>query len=136
MTKGQKQRIAAMRGQGESYSAIASALDISENTVKSYCRRNGLGAGYMDAQATACGSDVCACCGKPLTHTPGAKKKRFCSDECRLSWWRSHPEALKRKAVYRFTCPVCGEAFEAYGNAHRRYCSRACFGLSRRACRD
>jgi len=122
----QKQKIEYMRGMGESYAAIADALGISINTVKSYCRRNGLGSNS---------DDVCACCAKPLTHTPGHKKKRFCSDKCRMAWWTQHPEAVKRKAVYHFVCPICGTEFESYGNAHRRYCSRACFALSRKTAR-
>lgn len=132
MTGLQKQRIEYLRGKGESYSAIAADLGISTNTVKSYCRRNNLGAGYA-AESLTQTDDACENCGKPLEHTPGAKKKRFCSDNCRLEWWKSHPEAVTRKAVYTFVCPTCGAEFEAYGNAHRKYCSRACFGAARRA---
>jgi endogenous inhibitor of DNA gyrase (YacG/DUF329 family) len=36
------------------------------------------------------------------------------------------------KAVRHFTCPTCGNDFTSYGNAHRKYCSRACHGISRR----
>jgi DNA-directed RNA polymerase specialized sigma24 family protein len=41
----QKQKLHKMRLEGSSYSKIASALGISENTIKSiksYCRRNNL----------------------------------------------------------------------------------------------
>jgi len=133
MTSTQKQRIKYLRGKGESYAAIAGALGISENTVKSYCRRNSLGEDYIKEQTIAKTDNACAKCGKQLTHTPGAKKKRFCSDKCRMAWWANHPEAVNRKAVYRFTCLVCGTEYESYGNAYRKYCSRACYGLSRRA---
>ena len=136
MTKTQKQKIECLRGKGESYAAIADALDISENTVKSHCRRNGLGTNYIKEQPAADAEDACACCGKPLIHTPDAKRKRFCSDRCRMAWWAKHPEAVNRKAVYKFVCPICKTEFTAYGNARRRYCSRACFGLSRRACHE
>jgi hypothetical protein len=40
---------------------------------------------------------------------------------------------MRRKAVYHFVCPVCDAAFDSYGNQHRKYCSRACFGAARRA---
>lgn len=132
MTNNEKQRIEYMRAKGESYAAISAALGISQNTVKSYCRRNNLGAGYIK-ETQAATATVCENCGKPLIHTPGAKKRRFCSDKCRMDWWANHPEAVNRKAVYHFTCETCGEEFTSYGNAHRRYCSRACYGLSRRA---
>jgi len=42
MTVLQKEHITQMRTRGDSYSKIASALSISENTVKSFCRRNNL----------------------------------------------------------------------------------------------
>ena len=43
MTIIQKRKVVYLREKGESYAAIASAIGASENTVKSYCRRNGLG---------------------------------------------------------------------------------------------
>jgi len=39
----QKEQITQMRSEGFSYAKIAAALGISENTVKSFCRRNNLG---------------------------------------------------------------------------------------------
>lgn len=131
MTALQKERIVLLRSQGESYARIADVLGISENTVKSYCRRNNVSIGTKQEQHTA--KDVCTNCGCPLVHTQGAKRKRFCSDGCRMTWWKAHPEAVNRKAVYRYVCPICGRSFEAYGNAHRKYCSRACSVAARRA---
>ena len=43
MTTAQKQQIEFLRDKGESYATIAYDLGISENTVKSYCRRNNIG---------------------------------------------------------------------------------------------
>ena len=135
MNSTQKQRIEHLRSKGESYAAIADSLGLSVNTVKSYCRRNNLGSHYIKEKAIA-EPDICDNCGKPLIHTPGAKRKRFCSDKCRMAWWAKHPEAVNRKAVYHFKCVVCGTSFESYGNARRKYCSRACFGISKRVCNE
>jgi endogenous inhibitor of DNA gyrase (YacG/DUF329 family) len=129
MTPLQKVQITEMRERGDGYGAIAAALNIAEGTVKSYCRRN------LAAQPAEV-SPACPQCGAALTLTPRKRLKRFCSDKCRLAWWKSHPEKLNRKAVYSFNCTVCGKPFTAYGNAHRKYCSRACYGLSRRACHE
>ncbi len=129
MTTIQKQRIERLRGKGETYTSIAAELKISENTVKSYCQRNGLGAGYIAEQTKPV--DACGTCGRTLEHTPGSKRKRFCSDECRLLWWKEHPESLSRKAVYNFTCAHCGTEFSAYGNKGRKYCSHACYAADR-----
>lgn len=126
MTIKQKQQITAMRRSGVSYVKIATDLSISVGTVKSFCRRNNLGAVSEPA------GGVCAHCGVPLVHTAKAKKKRFCSNQCRLAWWNTHPGAVNRKAFYQFTCGICGAAFESYGDKNRKYCSRICYGLSRR----
>ncbi len=42
MTDQEKQRIAVMRSLGESYNEIAGKLNLSVNTVKTFCRRNQL----------------------------------------------------------------------------------------------
>jgi endogenous inhibitor of DNA gyrase (YacG/DUF329 family) len=127
MNLSQKTNIAELRGQGETYAAIADKVGVSENTVKSYCRRNNIG---VTAEKE---SGVCPNCGRPLIQLPHKRQKRFCSEKCRLAWWKAHPEALNKKAVYNFTCTVCGKRFTAYGNANRKYCSRDCAVAARRA---
>ena len=42
MTDQEKQRIAVMRSTGESYKEIAKTLNLSLNTVQTFCRRNQL----------------------------------------------------------------------------------------------
>jgi endogenous inhibitor of DNA gyrase (YacG/DUF329 family) len=123
MSRLQRNEIPGMRREKMSYAQIASALDLSVNTVKSYCQRNGLGG----VAATEAESGVCAHCGKPVCQTVGRKKKRFCSDGCRMAWWKEHPERLNRKAVYRLVCAGCGKSFESYGNKGRKYCSHGCY---------
>ena len=95
MTTAQKERIEYLRGKGDSYAAIAADLGISENTVKSYCRRNNIGVAIK--QELPVDTDACANCGIPLQHMRGSKQKRFCSDKCSMAWWKAHPEAVDRK---------------------------------------
>jgi len=132
MTDLQKQRIQAMRGDGDSYAKIAAALNISENTVKSYCKRNNLGgrAGCLPPTIED-PTGVCKRCGKPVAQIPGRKPRKFCSASCRSAWWAAHPDQIRQKALYGFTCPSCGKAFTAYGNAKRKYCSHACYIAAR-----
>ena len=73
------------------------------------------------------GMTYCKNCGTVIVQSPKRKKKLFCCDKCRMEWWKNHPERLNRKAVYEFTCPECGNAFTAYGNAGRKYCSYECY---------
>ena len=76
MTNEQIRQLAIMRRDGMGYGAIADKLDLSINTVKSWCRRHQLPS--ADSIST-----VCEQCGKPITQNPKRKKKRFCSDRCR-----------------------------------------------------
>ncbi|MDR1260537.1 MAG: RNA polymerase subunit sigma-70 [Oscillospiraceae bacterium] len=123
MPRLQKDEIPRMRREGMSYAQIASVLGLSANTVKSYCQRNDLGG----VAAIGAGSGACAHCGKPVNQTVGRKEKRFCSDTCRMAWWREHPERLNKKAVYKLVCAGCGKPFESYGNKNRKYCSHGCY---------
>lgn len=62
--------------------------------------------------------------------TVGAKQKKFCNDKCRMAWWNAHPESVNRKNVNPYICAVCGVEFKSHEK--RKYCSRTCFGISRR----
>ena len=129
MTALQKENIKLMRGKGESYSRIAATLGVSENTVKSFCRRNNLGgvkAVPVPMPETA-NQSFCKQCGKEIVQNPGRKTKMFCTYLCRMDWWKSHPETVSRKAVYSFSCPYCKTEFTAYGNKSRKFCSHACY---------
>lgn len=127
MTKEQKNQIDVMRKDGRSYNYIADILGLSKNTVKSYCQRhkeNGI-APAPDCMPSS--DNFCRCCGKKLQVIPGRKPRKFCSDECRVTWWNCHLDMVNRKANYDFTCVSCGTQFSAYGNAHRKYCCHECY---------
>jgi endogenous inhibitor of DNA gyrase (YacG/DUF329 family) len=129
MTNLQKTQIMERRASGEKYSAIAAALGLSENTIKSFCRRSLVAANTETAAAH------CPQCGAALTHLLHKREKKFCADVCRLAWWNALPEAVSRKAVCDYICAACGKPFTAYGDVSRKFCSRVCYGLSRRAAR-
>ena len=125
----QKERIAVLRQQGESYSKIADALGVSVNTIQSYCRRNKLSVGLSTTKETD--ARFCKQCGEVLIQQKGTKTRRFCSDICCAAWWKAHPEQLGKKAVYGFTCVHCNTDFTAYGDMWRKYCSHACYVADR-----
>jgi hypothetical protein len=133
MTALQKENIKILRGKGESYAKIAAALGISENTVKSFCRRNKLGGNLSVSPLpdSAASPTFCKQCGKEIVQTPGRKVKVFCTYLCRMDWWKSNPDNISRKAVYSFSCPCCNTEFSAYGNKNRKFCSHACYVKAR-----
>ena len=132
MTLFQKEQVRRLRTEGMGYSKIAARLGISENTIKSYCKRNKLG-GVMAAsepEQQDNGKEACAFCrncGKPIERLLGVKPRKFCSDECRMVWWKKHPDQVSQKAVYHLECACCKKPFDSYGNKHRKYCSHACY---------
>ncbi len=130
MTKDEKVRIVDMRKSGIGYLRIAKTLNLSVNTIRSFYHR------HIMASTTPIETDLisigiarkfCKQCGNLFYQYPGHREKMFCCDACRLKWWNSHLSEVERKAMYDYTCPTCGNKFIAYGNRHRKYCSRACY---------
>lgn len=125
MTETEKLRIHKLRQEGLGYKKIAAALDLPVNSVKTYLRRHPAG------ENTAAVPDICERCGNPIVQAPHRKRKRFCSDSCRISWWNAHPDKGGKRTLHTFTCAHCGYLFQSPARV-RRYCSRACFAAARR----
>ncbi|KGK85876.1 hypothetical protein DP73_17760 [Desulfosporosinus sp. HMP52] len=129
MTLFQKEHVQRMRSEGKSYSKIADCLGISENTIKSYCQRNKLSSipttRKEDVEKESL--DFCKNCGKSIQQRPGIKLRKFCSDECRTTWWKSHMDQVCKKSIYHLECAGCRKPFDSYGNKNRKYCSHACY---------
>lgn len=128
MTNNEKEKIKVLREKGYSYSKIAVTLDISENTVKAFCRRNNLGgvrASRVNPKIE--GNIKCKQCERELEQREKGARKKFCSDKCRRQWWKEHDYCIDRKAYYTLTCYECGNKFKSYGNKNRKYCSHNCY---------
>lgn len=122
MKKQEMDAIHEMRLQGKHAAEIGLALGISVNTVRSHIRRHPEIYGGMN----------CENCGKAITQAAGRKRKRFCSDRCRMDWWNSHRERVRKKANYHLICVHCGKEFESYGNQSRKFCCRDCYTQARK----
>lgn len=131
----QKEQIKTLRTDGYGYKKIAEILDISENTVKSFCRRNGLTAGQAAANdmagtpetSSAESENRCRECGKRIYNTPGHRQRKFCSPECRTAFWKKNQRLINRKSGVEMNCLVCGKTFTDYPRNKRKYCSHACY---------
>ncbi|MDO4301293.1 MAG: RNA polymerase subunit sigma-70 [Clostridia bacterium] len=121
MTNEQKEKIIRFRNMGHGYAEIGREIGVSKDTVKSYCRRNGLK--ISDSKNV----DKCRECSKPIMQYEKKKKRIFCCKACREKWWAAHPEQVNKKAIYSFECTFCGRKFTAYGNSKRKYCSHKCY---------
>lgn len=130
MTIEQKNIIASMRKAGVGYTKIAQEIGVSENTVKSFCRRNGLTVSAVQPESekvTVPAEKSCRFCGAPFIQYPGRKVKKFCSPECRNKFWNAHINDEKRKAMETYICLHCGKEFYAYAGHGRKYCSHECY---------
>lgn len=123
MTQEQIKVINQMKRAGAGARKIAKATGIPFETVKSYLRR------HRDAPED---ENHCRYCGAPIQSTPKCRPKKYCSDKCRLAWWKEHPERLNRKALYPKICAFCGQAFMAYGHINQKYYSRICSNEARK----
>ncbi len=127
MNKMQKEKVRQMRGYRISYSKIAKAVGLPENTVKSFCRRNQLNIRAESVVGSSSkGMPYCLNCSKQITQTPGHRGRKYCSDRCRITWWNKRPVVPGRKNIRSFTCLACGKQFDTYGKRERKYCSRTC----------
>lgn len=126
MTSEQKETIRGLRTNGLCYRAIAEITRIGYQTIKSFCRRNGL-IGADKGNIKKVKYAVCKNCGKKLWQEPKRKKRLFCCDDCRVKWWSKNPQMINRKAIYDFICLNYGNAFSAYGNSKRKYCCHECY---------
>lgn len=113
-----------LRKQGYTYSKIAEILSVSENTIKTYCRRARL------AEDTAKVVPVCKQCGKPIEVKAKHRAKQFCSDQCRAAWWYAN-RGSKPRTEYRLICANCGQPFVSVGNKARKYCFHQCYIAAR-----
>lgn len=118
-----------MRMSGFSYSKIAEVLNLSVNTVKSICRRENIGIEESTSSDLEIKKDhdQCPQCHHPIDQNPKRKHKRFCSDVCRMAWWKANRSTVKQSAWYETKCGFCRKTFHSYGNRHRKYCSHSCY---------
>ena len=121
MTNEQREQIAELRRQGCGYSKIATTLSLSKNTVKSYCQRNEIKALPIKE------IQLCKYCSEAMSIEDSNKPRLFCSDKCRVLWWKAHNRKVYPKTRYRLVCQHCGTEFESVGTPHRKYCTHECY---------
>lgn len=115
-----KDKVVELKEQGMINSEIANLLDIPINTVRSIWYRSGRANTYVNEK-------TCLNCHGNLIQIGKGRKKKFCSDKCRLEWWNKNSNKLRKKAYYKRKCLYCGREFELYGRPHAKYCSHICY---------
>ena len=77
MNDTQKLQIQKLRVEGLGYGKIAEKLDISINTIKTYCKRHGFGGVAVEQTAVKGDEHFCLSCGVPVVQIAGRKRRGF-----------------------------------------------------------
>lgn len=122
LTSQDMERITMMRRAGVAYARIAKHLDLNANSVKTYCLRNAI---TVDANAEQVADPLGVWCLKCCTRIGLRRGSKFCSEQCRRAWWRTH----RTVRVEELTCTGCGRqvAVPCTSGRSRKYCSHPCF---------
>ena len=122
----QKQKIIAMRAAGYGYKKIAAELGLNRDIVRYFCKNTDI---EVKTIVKKVNPNYCEQCNKYIQQPTRGRRRRFCCDDCRRSWWKEHPEAQihNSNAVYIINCVGCGQEFESYGNKLKRYCIHNCY---------
>ena len=117
-----RNEIQRLRQEGYGYVRIAQMMGLSENSVKSFCRRHPLPTDDSHKQTES----TCPQCGTKVD-----SRRRFCSDACRTAWWNDHREHPNGKGQTRFICQHCKKPFVSYPAQNPKYCCHACYIAAR-----
>ncbi len=136
MSEQEKQYIVKQRALGKSFVQIGRELGRGESSVRYVFNH------IMDEETKAdeviptaflgtgtSGTPKCRYCGRDFKRPAMGSKQLFCSARCRNAWGNEQ----KRRTPYSRVCEQCGREFTAFGNPHKRFCSRKCFADSRKA---
>ena len=137
MTEEQKLQIRKLRQQGLGYQANGKMVNLTRDSVRSYCKNHGLQgvrlAVKMKTKERIKNGEACAYCAVPIKKAKTGRPARCCCGACRRSYWKAHRDEGKKseKATYTMECKYCHKIFESYGNKTRKYCCHAHYVLDR-----
>lgn len=133
MNNYEKGKIKELRLKGMGYKGIANLLGLTRDSVRGFCKRNGLEGDScvvaLNLEEKIKRNILCLCCEKPIKQNNQGRTRRFCSNKCRYKWWNENQDKRNKKetAIYKYTCPYCEKEFDVYGNKKRKYCSHNCY---------
>lgn len=132
MTLFQKDQVRRLRSEGMGYLKISACLGVSKNTIKSYCKRNNIRRVVAVPETKQENKEkeilvFCRNCGRSIIQRLGMKPRKFCSGECRTTWWNRNLNQVSKKSIYYLECAGCGKPFESYGTKNSKYCTHNCY---------
>lgn len=127
MDERDKQIITTLRQAGRTYAEIEKATGLQQKTIGAYCRKAGIEPLEMKIP-----EGICPECGKHVEQPSRGRRRTFCSEACRRTWWNKHGILSRRSddVTHHVRCKCCGKEFIAY-RPGRKYCSYDCYITSR-----
>lgn len=124
MTDKQREKIIELRKLGIGYRSIATAMNMSRDKVRNFCKAQGLD-GYGKNNKKADGEktirELCKNCGRQINKKPiKGRPKTYCSIECKKEWEVKHP------ILYPHECYYCGKKFESKAK-NADFCCHKCY---------
>ena len=116
---GNTEKIRYYQRRGFSCNKTAALLGENLNSIKAFYRRNPP-------------DNKCLFCGGEIPPSKAHRKRMFCSDKCRYSWWYKNRDIKPITNPQEVVCAFCGSTFVAKASAKRKYCSRACHYSARK----
>ncbi|NFM45368.1 RNA polymerase subunit sigma-24 [Clostridium botulinum] len=132
MTEDQKKQIRLLRYKGWGYKKISNIIGVSRDSVRGYCKRNGLD-GYASEDSLNHQQlmvdefvyDFCLQCGAKLEQSNKGRKRKFCTPKCKSEWERTN------RKIYIFQCEHREKEYKSLGNKNRKCCSHECYVRNR-----
>lgn len=121
MNSKEKSRIIELRQEGLGYKRIAGELNISVNTIKSFCRSHHLTSKYFPKPIK------CKTCRKEIQQNCKRKARVFCCETCKQKWWNEHRTSYKNTQLIDTICLSCGKPFKSYSKTQRKFCCHGCY---------
>ena len=121
MNSQEKSRIIELRQEGLGYKRIASELNISVNTIKSFCRNHHLTSKDFPKPIK------CKNCKKEIQQNRKRKSRVFCCETCKQKWWNEHRTSYKNTQLIDTICLSCGKSFKSYSKIQRKFCCHRCY---------
>lgn len=121
----EQEKIIELRKMGIGYRSIATAMDLSRDKVRYFCKAQGLDGYGVDVKKSmveeSTPREQCKNCGKRINLKPISGRPRiYCSQDCKKKWEDAHP------TIHQYICYYCGIKFES-PSANANFCSHKCY---------
>jgi len=121
----QQEKIIELRKMGIGYRSIATAMGLSRDKVRNFCKAQGLDGYAVEVKKKkveeSASRERCKNCGNRINLKPiSGRPRTYCSQDCKREWEDAHPP------IHQYVCYYCGKEFESR-STNSTFCSHKCY---------